>query len=181
MSNPYAGTDYETAWSSGFDAGHSSEDAWQNPAPPEFPGNYGIVWQEGALAAVDGESTSHEWWHLGADVAMHAIAERAYGAIGGLASLVITVLQIPGDAQLRPLESDWSGPADQEGDLYFALCTQMDHPMLVDGATSDGGWVGPPRSSFAAALTDAGAHHHRAVVARCSMSESTCGIVTAEP
>jgi len=98
--------------------------------------------------------------------------------VGGLISLVLTVVTIPGDVELRPLEPEWEGPAD-EGDVsYVVACGQKDHPMGVQGTTSDGYWLGTVRSNFEEAFSDFRDHGHpEAVIVRCSPQEGTCGPV----
>jgi hypothetical protein len=64
-----------------------------------------------------------------------------------LVGLVITVIGIPCNVIVRPIEPDATAPINDESDLYFALCSR-EHSMLDEGATSDGFWAGPPRNSF---------------------------------
>jgi hypothetical protein len=95
-------------------------------------------------------------------------------------SLVLGVVTIPGDVRIKPLEPDFEEPADQSGDTYLAVCPRNDHPMVVDGTTSDGSWVGKAQSGFADADADRKAHGHaECFVARCSTADKTCGPVSA--
>src|SRR5262249_7784615 len=68
---------------------------------------------------------------------LHAIGvgcEKIFGRIGGLIPLIITVIQIPGDVQLRPLEPEWEAPAaSEEGNSFVAVCPHTDHPMVAVG------------------------------------------------
>ena len=119
---------------------------------------------------------------------IHAIGIALHNAIGkaggGLVSLVLTVVTIPGDVNLTALEPD-SGPLDtvgeeREGNTYLAVCPISDHELVLEGVTKDGYWTGPARSSFVEAVSDMRAHGHaEAFVARCSVSEETCGPVWA--
>lgn len=133
------------------------------------------------------ESEGHSWVK---DVAeegvehglLHAIGmgcEKIFGEIGGLVPVIITVLTIPGDVQLHPLEPEWSGPSDeQEGNTFVAVCPRTDHPMVVEGVMSDGYWAGPGHTDFGDAEADVQKHGHaEAFVARCSLPDGTCGPV----
>ena len=94
--------------------------------------------------------------------------------------MVLTVVTIPGDVQLRPLEPDFQGPADQPGDTYIALCPRQDHPMVIAGVTNDGYWAGQSQATFAEAEAERQSHSHaECFVARCSTADQTCGPVTA--
>ena len=112
---------------------------------------------------------------------LHAIGmacEKIVGQIGGLVSLIITVVTIPGDVQLRPIDPDWSGADGEEGDTYVAVCPRTDHQMVMQGVTSDGYWTGFGRAVFGDAASDMKAHGHpESFVARCSLSDESCGPV----
>lgn len=116
---------------------------------------------------------------LGLHTLGHVVLHKIFGKVGGLMGLVLIVLEIPGDVQLRPLEEDWSGPVElpDEGDTYVAMCPRTDHPMVAQGVV-EGYWAGPGRKFFSEAVDDLKAHGHgEAFVARCSLSENTCGAV----
>jgi hypothetical protein len=116
---------------------------------------------------------------LGLHTLGHVVLHKIFGKVGGLMGLVLIVLEIPGDVQLRPLEEDWSGPVQlpDEGDTYVAMCPRTDHPMVAQGVV-EGYWAGPGRKFFSEAVNDLKAHGHgEAFVARCSLSENTCGAV----
>ena len=130
---------------------------------------------DGQVAELAGEVAEH--------VIVHAIGEAAhflFGAAGGLVSLVLTVVTIPGDVRLKPIEPDFQGQADQEGDTYIAACPRNDHPMVINGATNDGYWVGQGHATFDEADAERKSHGHaECFVARCSAADQTCGPVTA--
>ena len=138
-----------------------------------------------ASGAEEGDGGEHGGHYWAAELAEHGII-HAIGVVlekiglraGGLISLILTVVTIPGDVQLRPLEPDWEGPTDVEGDIYLALCPRTDHPMVAVGVTGDGYWAGPARTTFDEAFADRRVHQHaEAVVVRCSSTEGTCGAV----
>jgi hypothetical protein len=126
-----------------------------------------------------------EWVELGSELAEHAFvhalgmaAEGVFKVAGGLVSLVLTVITIPGDVMLHPLEPEDEMPSDQPGDTYLAMCTRIDHPMVIEGVTSDGYWTGPAREQWIDAANDRAEHGHpEALVARCSIPDKTCGPV----
>ena len=138
-------------------------------APPADPG------EPDAGSELAGEAAEH--------LIVHAISEGAhllFGVAAGLVSVVLTVVTIPGDVKLKPIGPDFQGPADQSGDQYLAMCPRKDHPLLVEGATSDGYWVGVPRTKFSEADAERKTHGHpECFVARCSTADGTCGPVTA--
>jgi hypothetical protein len=109
-----------------------------------------------------------------------AALEKFIGAAGGLAALVVTVVTIPGDVQLKPLPPEFRGLSDQPGDTYVAVCPRNDHPIILEGATAQGFWTGTGHSAFADAAADMQAHTDaEAFVARCSLTDNTCGVVWA--
>jgi hypothetical protein len=145
-----------------------------NPPQAQPSADPGQV-DDGSGAELAGEAVEH--------LIVHAIGEGAhflFGVAGGLVSLVLTVVTIPGDVQLKPLEPDFQGPADQPGDTYIAACPRNDHPMVIDGVTNDGYWIGQGQVTFAEADAERKSHGHaECFVARCSMADQTCGPVAA--
>jgi hypothetical protein len=98
--------------------------------------------------------------------------------------VLITVLGIPGDTQLKPLDNDFSepytGPEDDPDVSFVAVCPRTDHPIPQAGTTQDGYWTGPARTDFGDALGDTIGHgHSEAGIARCSLTDGTCGLVWA--
>lgn len=130
---------------------------------------------DGQAGEIAGEIAEH--------VIVHAIGEGAeflFDVAGGLVSLVLTVVTIPGDVRIKPMEPDFQGPADQAGDTFLAVCPRKDHAMLINGATSDGFWTGNAQSAFSDADGERKAHGHaQCFVARCSTTDGTCGPVSA--
>ncbi len=130
---------------------------------------------DGSVAELAGEAVEH--------LIVHAIGEAAhflFGVAGGLVSLVLTVVTIPGDVKLKPIEPDFQGLADQPGDTYLAACPRSDHPMVIDGATNGSYWVGHGHTTLAEADVERKSHGHaECFVARCSTADQTCGPVTA--
>jgi hypothetical protein len=127
----------------------------------------------------EGESVWGELLEIGI---IHALGEglQHLGVkAGGLISLVLEVIQIPGDVSLTTLEPEWEGPVDQEGDTYVALCGRTDHTMLFEETiTSDGYWIGPQRTTFSDAVADRNNHEHpESIIVRCSTTDGTCGPV----
>jgi len=115
------------------------------------------------------------------EVGLHALGHKffeiIFGAVGGLIAIVATVVQIPGDVTLRPMDDDWTGPADAPEDTYVAVCPRNDHGPAV-GATAEGYWIGPAHQFFADALNDKLQHQHaESAVTRCSGTDGQCGLV----
>jgi hypothetical protein len=133
------------------------------------------------------ESESSDEWvehitiEVVAEVASHLFKRAALGLIG----VLITVVQIPGDTQLHPLEDDglsepYSGADDDPNVTYLAMCSRTDHPIPAEGTTTEGYWTGSAVNDFGAALREALDHGHReAIVARCSLTDNNCGPVWA--
>lgn len=110
----------------------------------------------------------------------HLFKQAAFG----LAGVLITVLSIPGDTQLKPLDDDFSepytGPEDDPNVSFVAVCPRTDHPTMQAGTMENGYWAGPARTDFGDALGDMINHgHSEAGVARCSLTDDTCGLVWA--
>jgi hypothetical protein len=177
-------------WEQGFLAGHSEPEV--DHLPPFSP-ELLDAFQQGESAGRDerrllppaegGDETSEGGLaEVAEEVGLHALGhyafEKLFGAIGGLIALVITVVQIPGDVQLRPLEPDWEGAADQPDEQYVALCPRIDHPLAQVGVTQDGYWTGLAQPTYADALSEAQGHgHSETVVCRVSVQDATCGAV----
>jgi hypothetical protein len=113
------------------------------------------------------------------ELASHLFKQATLGLVG----VVINVLGVPGDTQLRPLDDDfdeeYTGPETDTNITYTALCPRPDHlGSGLPGVTSDGYWTGAPHNDFGDALNDARLHaHSETVIARCSLSDNTCGVV----
>lgn len=123
------------------------------------------------------EFLAHAAEESGIHLLAHKFFHDIFGRVGGLIPLLITVVQIPGDVQLKPMEDDWAGPVDMPEDTFVAVCTRDDHGPM-EGATAEGYWTGPARQFFSEALADKMNHHHaEAGVARCSMPNGDCGLV----
>lgn len=133
---------------------------------------------------LEGES-SDEWKeHLVIEGIAETLDFLFKEAALGLVGVVITALSIQGDTPLHPLDDDFSelytGPADDPNVTFIAMCPRTDHPMAAANTTVDGYWTGSPRTDFGDALQEALAHGHReSVVARCSLTDNTCGLVWA--
>lgn len=149
-------------YQSGIQSGR--EDRVKPPA-----GDQGTQWVE-----VGGELVEHGLVH-----ALGLAAENIFkGVSGGLISLILTVINIPGDVMLHPLQPEDQMPSDQSGDTYLAMCTRSDHPMVLEGVTSDGFWIGPARTEWVEAANDRASHgHSESLVARCSLPDASCGPV----
>jgi hypothetical protein len=190
--NPFSGDAIKgEAFEQGYLAGFANPDldAFQPLAPDLLQ-----VYNDGVDAGREDRSKppegseENEWAEVGAQVVEHAVVHALAVAVemifekvaGGLISLVATVVQIPGDVMLRPLELDWSGPADEEGNTFVAVCPRADHPMVQEGVTGDGYWAGRGHDDFAGAAADLSTHGHaEAFVALCSLPNGTCGPVWA--
>ena len=175
--NPFSGDAIKgEAFDQGYLAGFANpdRDAFQPSAPDLLQVyNDGVDAGRGDRSKPPEGSEENEWAEVGAQVVEHAVA-------GGLIPLVATVVQIPGDVMLRPLEPDWSGPADEEGNTFVAVCPRADHPMVQEGVTGDGDWAGRGHDDFAGAAADLSTHGHaEALVALCSLPNRTCGPVWA--
>ncbi|MEU7436142.1 hypothetical protein AB0B07_35720 [Streptomyces sioyaensis] len=133
---------------------------------------------------LEGES-SDEWIeHIAIESIAHAAMHQFKLAALGLIGVVITALSIQGDTPLHPLEDDfrepYTGPSNDPNVTYIAMCSRTDHPMPAIGTTVDGYWTASPTSNFGEALQETLAHGHReSVVARCSLTDETCGLVWA--
>jgi hypothetical protein len=190
--NPFADDAIKgEAWEMGYLAGFNEPTVDHSPGPLESDllDVYRLGEQEGRK-----DRPSQPWVEAGFDfgelpehIALHVFGiglERIGVAAGGLISLVVTVLLIPGDTPLRPLDPE-GGPlpldkTGREGDTYLAICPHSDHPLVSEGVTGGGYWTGPGRSTFVDAVADMRGHGHaEAFVARCSLSEGTCGPVWA--
>jgi hypothetical protein len=190
--NPFVDKpDLAEKWELGYIAGFAEPETDHFlPLAPDFLESYQLGEQAGRddrrlqppEEQADGEH--HEWGgeELLESALLHALGEGLVHLgikAGGLITLILDVIQIPGDVRLKPLEPDWEGPVDQEGETYVALCGRTDHPMLLAGTvTDDGYWVGPQRETFKEAFSDRSVHQHpEAIVARCSLPDGTCGAV----
>jgi hypothetical protein len=159
----------------GIDAGR--EDRIQSP-----PGDGQTQWV--SKSQLNSESTDEMIDHIVieviAEVAAHLFKRAALGLIG----VLITVLSIQGDTPLKPLDDDFSepytGPEDDTNVNFIAVCPRTDHPVPAVGTTADGYWVGTPQNDFGDALAETLKHGHaESLVARCSLSDNTCGLVWA--
>jgi hypothetical protein len=177
-------------WEEGFLAGHADPDNDQlRPYNPDLLD----VYEEGVSAGRDerrllppdggGDDTSDSQLpEVALETGLHALGhyflEKSFHAAGGLIALVLTVISIPGDVQLQPLDPDWEGPADQPYEQYVATCPRPDHQQGQAGVTSDGYWIGTGHSTYAEALGDSQAHGHpEGMVCRVSDTDATCGAV----
>lgn len=156
--------DLLTVYQAGIAAGREDRSK-----PPE--GDTGTNWVEFSEIAIE-----HGLVH-GVGLVIESVFEKV---AGGLISLVLTVITIPGDVMIKPLEPDYEGPSEKQGDSFIAMCTRSDHPMVVQGVTSDGYWTGPVRTNWLDAAQDMGTHAHpESFVARCSIPDAKCGPVWA--
>jgi hypothetical protein len=113
-----------------------------------------------------------------AEIMSHAFKQAKFGLIG----VVITALSIEGDSPLRPLEDDFSQPFTESHDdtnvVFVACCPRTDHAQVAVGVIADGYWAGTGQNDFGDALREALHHDHpEAMVARCSLTDNTCGPV----
>jgi hypothetical protein len=182
-------------WEQGYLAGFNEPEIDHSPGPltAELLDVYNRGEQEGRndrrdeVGEVGWVAPDFDFGELPEHIALHAfgVAFETIGVkMGGLIALVATVLSIPGDTALHPLNSDGGSLAldttPMEGNTYIAVCPRSDHPMAQKGVTEDGYWTGLGRSTFVDAVSDMRAHTHaEAFVARCSLSEGTCGPVWA--
>jgi hypothetical protein len=165
---PFA-PDFIDAFNQGVDAGR--EDAINDPARR---------WVSKADLAEDSsdEALEHVAIEGIAHIMAHAFRQAAFGLIG----LVITALSIQGDTPLHPLEDDFSQPFPESHDdtnvFFVACCPRTDHPQVAVGVTTEGYWAGTGQNDFGDALREALQHgHSEAIVARCSLTDNTCGPV----
>ncbi|MCP2298605.1 hypothetical protein SAMN04244553_6515 [Nocardia amikacinitolerans] len=202
--NPYAADPHKgAAFEMGYVWGFTNPAADDNP-PPYAP-DLLEVYLEGVDAGKDDwgrppdgpaatswthwselqEQDDHEWLHhLFVEGVAEGLAHLFRRAAFGLAGVVITVLGIPGDTPLRPLDDDfeelYTGPEADSNVVYVATCAREDHPIPAIGTTPEGYWAGSAYNDFGAALKEAVAHEHsEALVARCSLTDNTCGLVWA--
>jgi hypothetical protein len=199
--NPYeAGTDLAPMWTLGYESGYAEPEV--DHAPP-VPPEYTYIFQEGELAGRDERRAETSFGppvadesnndgseqhlgeaveHLTLEAAVHVGLDKMLGAAGGLAALLLAVVQIPGDVQLKPIEDTWTGDADSPGATYVAVCPEI-HMVASDGVTPDGYWTGPVRQNFAEAESDMAVHGHaQAFIALCSLESGLCGpVVPAAP
>ncbi|MDA2394493.1 hypothetical protein PDN30_15970 [Bacillus cereus] len=190
--NPYSSDkDKGEAWEQGYLAGFTE---------PDKPHDYYLVvspeilqaYQEGVKSGHDdryslstnsgGPGAQSELAEVARDIGLtvigHMFMDMLFGAAGGLISVVVEVLKIPGDVQLQKLDDNWSGPCNQSNDTYVAVCPRKDHQQVLPGVSSDGYWAGNGHSKYEDALAEMQAHGHaEAFVVRCNVSEGTCGAV----
>jgi hypothetical protein len=185
-------------WERGYLAGFNEPEVDHSPGP--LASELIDVYQLGEQAGRDDRTAQplnsdeaawvapdFDFGELPEHLTIHAfgvVLERVGVAAGGLIALVLTVLSIPGDTPLHPLDPESAPfPLDQEGqegNTYVAICPHSDHPMVQQGVTTDGYWAGLGRSSFVDAVADMRNHDHvEAFVIRCSLAEGTCGPVWA--
>jgi hypothetical protein len=112
------------------------------------------------------------------ELTAHVFKRAAFGLVG----LLITVVGIPGDVQLQPLEDDFSetytGPEEDTNVLYVAACPRTDHATMAVGVTEENYWMGQAHNDFGDALREALEHGHpETLIARCSLTDNTCGPV----
>jgi hypothetical protein len=141
----------------GIDAGRDDRIAFP-------PASQGTQWVQ--KSELDSDSSDEMGEHLiiegVAEFAAHFFKTVTLGLIG----VVITALSIQGDTPLQPLDDDFSepytGPEADTNVFFIATCPRPDHPIPAIGTTPDGYWVGTPENDF---------------VARCSLTDNTCGAV----
>ncbi|TKH17597.1 hypothetical protein FC697_22110 [Bacillus wiedmannii] len=119
--------------------------------------------------------------HAGLHVLGHRFFEMVFKDVGGLIPLVLTSLQISTDSPIHPLEEDWQGPANQSDNsesIFIAVCPLKNHPQVLTDVTTEGYWTGKGHQFYSDALAEMQAHGHaEAFIARCSVTEGTCGAV----
>jgi hypothetical protein len=169
---PFA-PEFVDVFNQGVDAGR--EDAIQ--APSSDPDRRWVPKSDLAKDSSD-EALEHVVIEGVAEIAKHVFKRASLGLIG----VLITVLQIQGDTPLRPLDDDFSeeytGPEGDTNVFFVACCPRTDHPQVAVGVTSDGYWAGTGQNDFGDALREALQHGHaEAMVARCSLTDNTCGAV----
>jgi hypothetical protein len=191
ITNPFASNDPEgSIWEEGFLAGFAQPD--QDQLRPFSP-NLLEVFQEGVQAGRDSRNAPPprgSFWAGFDEVVkdqvqgfiVDKLLEHVAPKLGGLISLLIEVVQIQGDTRLTPLPEDFNrvlGQNDAQDDpRYVAVCLRTDHPLVNQGALSDGAWSGPSHTDFFDATADMTAHEHaEAFVARCSLRDLVCGSV----
>jgi hypothetical protein len=185
-------------WEQGYLAGFNDPDVDHSPGPLtlELLDVYHLGEQSGRDDQNGGPANGggavwvapdFDFGELPEHLAIHrfgVVMEKIGVAAGGLISLVITALSIPGDTSLHPLDPESGSLAldkeGRDGNTYVAICPHSDHPMVQQGVTRDGYWTGPGRSLFVDAVADMRSHDHaEAFVVRCSLPEGTCGPVWA--
>jgi hypothetical protein len=130
----------------------------------------------------DNEDVAEFVLHMGIEAIGH-IGAKLFGKLAlGLVGLVLMALEIPTDTPIKPLDDDftetYNGPEDDSNVTFVAACPRTDHPMAAVGTTEEGYWTGTPQTDFGDALNETIKHGHaEAVVARCSMTDNTCGLV----
>jgi hypothetical protein len=203
-SNPFTDDDAKAyAWELGYIAGFQDPDG-TDPLPPFAPDlldvfNQGIdAGREDRIeppasnsdakwltkSELDDESTVDMIEHVSIE-GLAELSELVFKkAAFGLAGLVLTALSVSTDSPMKPLDDDFSelytGPEDDTNVYFLAVCPRTDHPVPAIGTTQDGYWTGTPRNDFGDALTETLKHgHSEAMVARCSLTDNTCGLVWA--
>jgi hypothetical protein len=203
-SNPYANDDPVKAevWELGYVAGFQDPDATDTfqPLAPELLDIYNQGTGEGrtdrmeppagdpqatwvSRSELSSEGISELVEHVVIEAIAHIAAELFEAAALGLVGVVLSVLSIS-DTPLQPLDESfnqpYTGPETDMNVSFIALCPRTDHVMAATGTTQEGYWAGTPQNDFGAALKDALDHgHSEAIVARCSLTDNTCGPVWA--
>lgn len=124
------------------------------------------------------EFIEHAVIHEIAHGAAHLFKVAEFGLIG----VVTLVIGIPADVRIVPLEEDFSepyaGPEEDTNVLYVAVCPRTDHPVMAAGVTAENYWTGQAYHDLRDALEEAVRHgHSETLVARCSLTDNTCGPV----
>lgn len=183
--NPFTDDSRAELWEIGYISGFNDPVTLPDvvPDPVEvFQAGFDAGVADRAVPPVEG----HGWLEsmvefVAHEAVLHGIGvglEKLGFAAGGVVGLVLTVVTIPGDVMLKPLEEDFEMPADREGDSFVPLCPRTDHGLVIPGVTPEGFWVGQPGSDFAAAVAAAQAHGHSAAfVAACAPNDGACGPV----
>lgn len=171
---PYT-PDLLDVFNQGTDAGR--EDRIQPPS-----GNSDTQWM--SKSDLSDDSTEDMIEHISiealAELSAHVFKRAALGLVG----VVLTALSVSTDSPMRPLDDDfsepYSGPEDDTNVFFIAVCPRTDHPIPAVGTTQDGYWTGTAQNDFGDALTETLKHgHSESSVARCSLTDSTCGLVWA--
>ncbi len=179
--NPYsADADRAQFWDQGYHDGIEQQThEWQEPLSEAMA----VVYNEGvavgeAVHNVENDAVAGE---LTLDKGVEWLADELVGAVGGLGLLVLKVLEIPGDIQLKQPEPDWHTEANDAGDRYAAFCALGIHEPGV-GVSQDGYWAGPQRGTYQEAHVDAQQHSDdQAFVILCRADAGICAPVTGVP
>ena len=181
--NPFQDDSRAEIWELGYLSGFGDADVPPDPVPDPVD-VFQAGFESGAADRMTGPAAGEGWLKSLIEFAteealLHAVGvgiEKVGVGVGGVIGLVLSVVTIPGDVMLKPLEEDFAVPPDREGDIYVPICPRKDHGLVFEGVTPNGYWIGPASNDFLSAGKSCEQHGHSAAfVALCAPKDHACG------